>query len=51
MQETARFTLETAVQPASGDPVCPFNCSGHGTCVLPGVCACDASWQGIACQV
>ena len=26
-----------------------LNCSGHGTCVGPNVCNCDAGWSGPAC--
>eukprot|EP01059_Diplonema_ambulator_P032211 TRINITY_DN620_c1_g1_i1.p1 TRINITY_DN620_c1_g1~~TRINITY_DN620_c1_g1_i1.p1 ORF type:complete len:1189 (+),score=347.35 TRINITY_DN620_c1_g1_i1:318-3569(+) len=26
-------------------------CSGHGTCVLPGECVCEEEYGGVACQV
>jgi 3-phytase len=29
---------------------CPKNCSGHGKCVGPNQCRCDASWAGPDCS-
>ncbi|KAK3389777.1 phytase [Podospora didyma] len=29
---------------------CSDNCSGHGQCVGPDVCACDAGWGGLHCS-
>ena len=51
MQETAQFSIMMEVQPASGELLCPFGCGGHGVCAAPGMCECNASWQGTACQV
>jgi len=29
---------------------CPYACSGHGSCMVGGVCACDAGYMGLACE-
>jgi len=28
---------------------CPQGCKNHGTCILPGVCACTSGWTGSDC--
>lgn len=33
------------------DLLCPYNCSGHGTCNnYTAVCSCDTKWTGPGCQ-
>ena len=33
------------------EPICPSDCSGHGSCVAPGQCACSPGFVGLACEV
>ena len=50
-QETGEFSLTVERQQPGEDALCPFDCSGHGTCASPGACLCDMGWQGAFCQV
>ena len=50
-QDTAEFSLTIDKQQPGGNALCPFDCSGHGTCASPGACLCDQRWQGAFCQV
>ncbi|CAD5225343.1 unnamed protein product [Bursaphelenchus okinawaensis] len=36
--------------PNCDQPYCTTNCSRHGLCVSPGVCACDSGWVGKDCD-